>query len=94
VPGSCDSFDWSDPDSGVHPGDAYVRTGISPTWRDTAPWYLPDQYIDITNLPDGRYLMSERIDAGGRLAERTRENNTTTACVEIAGTTVASQRRC
>jgi hypothetical protein len=85
TPGTCDTYDWSDSRSQVHPDDTYVRLGISSGWLDTAPWYLPDQYINVTNVPDGRYLMIETINAAGNVFEAPSRNNTSVACVELKG---------
>lgn len=90
TPGSCDTYDWYDPGGGTHPGDSYLRTGISPTWLDTAPWYLPDDYIDVTHVPDGRYLLVARANTNGDLLESYADNNTALACVELEGDTATS----
>jgi hypothetical protein len=89
TPGTCDTYDWSDAASRVHPGDSYVRVGISPGWRDTAPWYLPDQYIDVTRVPDGRYLIIHRLNTDGGLLEARRDNDSSAACVDIKGVDVS-----
>jgi hypothetical protein len=59
--------------------------GISVGAADIYPWYIADQYIDVTNVPDGRYLLRVEIDAGGKLVEKTHANNVAMTCVELRG---------
>ena len=89
VPSTCDTNDNQDPNDPVYPDAAYFRSGISPGWEDTYPWFIPDQYIDITNVPDGRYLVINRVNVSGAVAESDTANDVSTACVEFHGTTVA-----
>lgn len=88
VPGTCDTTDNQDPDDPLHPDQQYYRQGLSPGWADIYPWQIPDQYVDITNVPDGRYLLVYRVNVSGAIAERTGQNNATSACVEFRGTEV------
>jgi hypothetical protein len=50
--------------------------GLSVGWGDTYPTSLPDQAIDITDLPDGDYTARVTVD-GQRLIEESNENNNT-----------------
>jgi Lysyl oxidase len=59
--------------------------GISVGAADVYPWYLADQYLDITNLPDGRYLLRVEINPSGKLIEKTRANNVAITCVDLRG---------
>jgi Lysyl oxidase len=88
VPSTCDTNDNQDPDDPVYPNATYFRSGISPGWDDTYPWFIPDQYIDITHVADGRYLIVDRINASGNVVESDRGNDTSMACVEFHATTV------
>ena len=88
VPSTCDTNDNQDAKDPVYPNAEYFRSGISPGWDDTYPWFIPDQYIDITNVPDGRYLIVDRINVSGNVLEADRGNDTSTACVDFHGTTV------
>lgn len=90
TPGSCDTYDWRDSSSSVHPGDTYVRLGISPSWLDTAPWYLPDDYVDVTRVPDGRYLLTETINANGGVLESRADNDMSIACVDLTATSATT----
>ena len=82
-PGTCDAEDNRDPQDPLYPDEQYFRMGISAGWADIYPWFIPDQYIDITNVPDGRYLLVYRVNVGGSVIEGDRSNNTSSACVEF-----------
>lgn len=49
--------------------------GISPGWADTYALWLPDQWIDITGVPDGRYWLEVEVDGENRLIEANDANN-------------------
>ena len=87
-PGTCDAEGNIDPNDPLYPGEQYFRMGISSGWADIYPWFIPDQYIDITNVRDGRYLLVYRVNVAGSVIEGDRNNNTSSACVELHGTEV------
>ena len=65
-----------------------VTTGLSVGWGDKYTHKLPDQYIDITGLPSGEYILTATVDAQGYLREGCEDNNTTTAVLRITGSSV------
>jgi hypothetical protein len=73
------------PVRGKNSADAPAEHPSRPRAADIYPWYLADQYLDITNVPDGRYLLRVQIDAGGKLVEKTHDNNTAITCVDLHG---------
>jgi hypothetical protein len=85
VPGTCDAASHADPRDPTFPGSPYLTMGISVGAADIYPWYIADQYIDITNVPDGRYLLRVEIDTGAKLVEKTRANNVAVTCVDLEG---------
>jgi lysyl oxidase len=87
-PGTCDAEDNLDPRDPLYPGEQYFRMGVSSGWADTYPWFIPDQYVDVTNVRDGRYLLVHRLNTAGRVAEVTSRNNEARACVQLAGNSV------
>ena len=87
IPGTCDTNDHQDPRDPLFPGQSYFRSGISAGWDDKYPWFIPDQYIDVSNVPDGRYLIVDRINEAGNVIESNRANNVSMACVELHGDT-------
>ena len=66
-----------------------VTTGLSLGWGDKYAYKLPDQYINITNLPAGQYTLTAMVDSQGYLRERCEGNNITTAVLKITGTSVS-----
>src|SRR5439155_25253136 len=85
VPGSCDNPTHSDPNDPTFPGARYFQMGISVGYADLYPWFIADQAIDITAVPDGRYAIVVHQDVSGLVHEKTIENDTAMGCVEIAG---------
>jgi hypothetical protein len=54
-----------------------VTMGLSVGWGDKYPYYLPDQYVDVTGLSAGRYRLLVTADALGWFAESNDANNVT-----------------
>lgn len=59
--------------------------GISPGWGDVYTWDLPNQYIDISHVPDGVYEVasSSNFD-GGLRAVQDRSAETGVSCIRIS----------
>jgi hypothetical protein len=85
VPGTCDAATHVDPHDPTYPGSPYLAMGISVGAADVYPWYIADQYLDISNISDGRYLLRVEINPGGKLIEKTRSNNVAVTCVAVTG---------
>lgn len=85
VPGTCDAATHADPRDPTFPGRPYLTMGISVGAADVYPWYIADQYLDITDIADGRYLLRVEINPGGTLVENTQTNNVAVTCVELRG---------
>jgi Lysyl oxidase len=43
--------------------------GISPGWSDVYNRELPDQWIDVTDVPEGRYWLEGEVDPENRIVE-------------------------
>lgn len=58
-----------------------IPQGISVGWADTYPYWLPDQDLDITNVPNGDYWLISTADPSNRLNEGggARETNNSAA---------------
>lgn len=54
-----------------------VTMGLSIGWGDRYPATLPDQYIDITGLANGRYRLVAEADPANWFAETDETNNAT-----------------
>ena len=59
--------------------------GLSVGWRDSYPSHLPWQWIEVTGLPPGTYVVSARADAAGDYLESDRDNNCASATVQLDG---------
>jgi hypothetical protein len=57
--------------------------GISRGWEDVYGSYLDCQWIDVTGVPPGNYLLRVTINASGILPEKNTSNNTATVPVTI-----------
>jgi hypothetical protein len=79
-----------DPHDPTFPNSPYIQAGISVGWADVYPWFVQDQYIDITNVPDGKYVIVVKEDPGQKLVEKSRANDTAMACVEFSGLTASA----
>jgi hypothetical protein len=53
----------------------FTEQGISPGWGDTYGSFLPDQWIDITGVPDGTYWLEVEVDPDNHLLESDETNN-------------------
>jgi hypothetical protein len=58
-------------------GSLDVTMGLSVGWGDRYPASLPDQYIDITGLANGRYLLHAEADPEHWFTELDESNNAT-----------------
>ena len=68
-----------------NPSATSVKLGISVGWGDRYAATLPDQYIDLTGLSDGKYRLEAVADPSNWFAETNESNNIT--WVDIALTT-------
>jgi hypothetical protein len=62
-----------------------VVQGIGPGWADVYNWFLADQFIDITNVPDGVYRLEIIADPDDTLLESNEDDNAGSSWVCIAG---------
>jgi len=66
-----------------------IRMGLSVGWRDIYPAALPNQYIDISDLPEGRYRLWAEADPStderpnGWFVESVEDNNDTWVDFEL-----------
>ncbi|MGH2357431.1 MAG: lysyl oxidase family protein [Candidatus Limnocylindria bacterium] len=63
--------------------DGTVPMGLSVGWGDEYPSTIAFQYIDITGLPNGDYVVSLEVDLAGEFAEADELNNTGWATIRI-----------
>jgi hypothetical protein len=66
--------------------DRDIAMGISVGWGDEYQWYLLDQTIEITGVPDGRYRLRAIADPAGLVQESDETNNDTWTVVDLVTT--------
>lgn len=66
-------------------GDGTYLMGMSKGWADIYTWDLPDQYLDITGVPDGIYEVASEADIAGALRETDEVDNARSVFVKITG---------
>ena len=54
-------------------------------WGDTYGQYLPGQAFDITDVPNGRYVMRVEVNPEGLLYETTTANNVQDRVIRLKG---------
>jgi hypothetical protein len=89
LPGAPDSRRYFESGCGVS-SSLFVKNGISVGWADRYPWNFAFQWIDITGLPSGEYLLKLAADPNGNFAEEVEKNNCNWMRVRIpsSGSTV------
>ncbi|HEY3253658.1 MAG TPA: lysyl oxidase family protein [Polyangiaceae bacterium] len=53
----------------------YLIQGLSPGWVDLYQWYLPGQYLEVSGVPDGLYILETQIDPDNEIIETDERNN-------------------
>lgn len=61
-----------------------VTMGLSVGWGDRYPWSLPDQYIDVTALSNGKYRLLATADPLGLFTEGNYGNNLTWVDISLS----------
>lgn len=64
--------------------------GVSVGWADTYPTRLPDQYINVTGVPDGVYTVRVTSDQGNWFRETDERNNSASVQITIRGNAVTT----
>jgi hypothetical protein len=70
--------------------EAWVEEGIAVGWADVYGWNLADQYIDITNVPDGTYELVLLANPNNSIRELTTADNCTSIVIRIKGDKVTT----
>jgi hypothetical protein len=74
---------WTEECGRNEPGLLSVAQGISPGYGDDYVPRLEGQYVDVTSVPAGRYLLVHRVNPDGVLEEETLSNNAASALIRI-----------
>ena len=73
--------------------DLTTDVGLSVGWGDIYPWYFAGQHIDISDVPDGRYLLCLTADPSARFIESDDGDNQSWAVIQLKGVTKKLIRR-
>jgi Lysyl oxidase len=65
------------------PGLLRVIEGLSPGWADDYKPNLEGQFLDVTSVPVGRYLLVHRTNVDGRLRESRRGNDAASVLLSL-----------
>jgi hypothetical protein len=65
-----------------------TRQGMSVGWGDLYYYNLPGQALDVTNVPNGDYLLRIVVDPTNRLQETSDADNVSNLRIRLAGGTV------
>ena len=68
------------------------KNGITQGWADTYTADLPDQYIEVSDIPDGLYVLETIADPDGTVLETDESNNSASLLIRITGQTVKAIR--
>lgn len=55
--------------------DRDMVTGITEGWWDMYEWFVADQYVEVSDLPDGTYELVAKTDPEGQVLESNPDNN-------------------
>jgi hypothetical protein len=73
------------------PGITHIVEGISVGWGDDYRANIEGQYIDVTTIPAGRYLLVHRTNATHGLRELNPYNDVACAAIELRAPSAADQ---
>jgi hypothetical protein len=61
------------------------RQGINNGWADVYDWYIPDQYIEVTGVPNGYYRLEFCADPFNEIEEENEDNNCVANHIRLSG---------
>jgi hypothetical protein len=62
-----------------------VVHGISVGWADVYNWFLADQFVEVSGVPDGYYLLESVADPADTLTEGRDDDNTAATLIRLCG---------
>lgn len=71
------------PDAPVYTGCRGERQGLSVGWADLYESGLPDQWIDVTDVPNGQYWLQITVDPDNQIVELDETNNTSQILIDF-----------
>jgi len=70
--------------------NSYFAQGITKGWRDIYEWYLPHQYIEVSGVPDGIYILETIADPENEIEEEDKTNNCVSIYIRLSGISLGS----
>jgi Lysyl oxidase len=83
IPGEPPRAVWTHNCAKNQPERLRILQGISPGYGDDYVPNLEGQFVDVTDVPAGRYLLVHRVNADGDLHESNYENNAASVLFEL-----------
>jgi hypothetical protein len=71
-------------------GRDFFKQGMSVGWTDEYNWFLPGQYVEVSGVPDGEYILDTTVDPTARLIESDKTNNCGAVRVRLSKMATAS----
>jgi hypothetical protein len=68
-------------------GDAnfdYLVQGLTAGWSDIYEWYLPDQYIEVSGVKNGYYILEFCADPDNSIQETDESNNCSSSLIRLS----------
>ena len=66
----------------------YMVNGISVGWADVYNWFLADQYIEVSGVPDGVYVIETVANPDRTVHETSVDDNTARTVIRLTGNRV------
>jgi hypothetical protein len=63
----------------------HFKQGITRGWADVYDWYIPDQYIEVSNVTDGFYRLEFCADPFNEIEEENEDNNCIVNHIRLSG---------
>jgi Lysyl oxidase len=92
--GEPDEPRWTEECGRGDPGLRAVEEGISVGYGDDYAPYLEGQYVDVTGLPAGRYVLVHLANPGRALREASYGNNAASVALRLTASSVEILARC
>jgi hypothetical protein len=74
---------WTEQCGRGQPTLLQVREGISPGYGDDYAPAVEGQFVDVTNLPAGRYVLAHRVNPDRAIEESDYENNAASVLIQL-----------
>jgi hypothetical protein len=86
IPGEPSEAVWTQECGRGQPDRLQIREGLSPGYGDDYVPRLEGQYVDVTGLSPGRYLLVHRVNPGRDLLEASYANNAASVLLQLRRT--------